>query len=116
MCQISHTIVFVFLSLKKPEKIPHFAWCILWAGSGWEGLDASGGPEKELVESEVAEGAWGGEWGSPSPLTTPLSLPSPLPFPLPSHPLIAPCLTRESVHRLDVIGHHTFASTEGGCG
>lgn len=87
MRQISRTIytyTVYFFSLQKPEKIPHFAWLSLWTGSGWEGLAAAGGAEKELVESEMAEWAWGGEWGGPSPI----------PFPLPSHPLFAPSLTR----------------------
>lgn len=95
MRQISRTIytyTVYFFSLQKPEKIPHFAWLSLWTGSGWEGLAAAGGAEKELVESEMAEWAWGREWGGPSPI----------PFPLPSHPLFAPSLTRESVQSLGV--------------
>ena len=55
----------------------------LSTGFGWKGLISAKSAEKELAESEVADGGWGGKWDSPSnhhpPSPTPFSLSS-LPF------------------------------------
>jgi len=44
---------------------PCYFWSSLLTGSGWKGLTAPGRAERELAESEVAEGAmvWG-DWSA----------------------------------------------------
>ena len=64
------------------------------------GLTAAERAEKELAQSDVAEGEWGGGWTVSPPLSLLLSLPSFLFSSLSYSSLFAPSLTTGPAHRL----------------
>ena len=76
-------LISVSISFPYCEDQSYLFLFSLWTGSSWKGLNAAGRAEKELGESEVAEGRGGGGH-LPSSLFYPLSFrflstPPPLP-------------------------------------